>query len=47
MTKETDPSIVFHTDATQSVGKISLDMEKEYRHVEPSHLPSSGITFVA
>ena len=34
ITKETDSSIVFHTDATQSVGKIPIDLEHEYRHVD-------------
>jgi cysteine desulfurase len=34
ITKETDPSIIFHTDATQSVGKIPLDLEQEYRDVD-------------
>lgn len=34
ITKETDPSIIFHTDATQSVGKIALDLEHEYRDVD-------------
>ena len=34
LTKETDPSIVFHTDATQSVGKIPIDLSAEYRHVD-------------
>jgi cysteine desulfurase len=34
ITKETDPSIVFHTDATQSVGKIPIDLAQEYRHVD-------------
>ena len=32
--KETDPAIVFHTDATQSVGKIPIDLEVDYRHVD-------------
>ncbi len=32
--KETDPSIVFHTDATQSVGKLPIDLAQEYRHVD-------------
>ena len=32
--KETDPSIVFHTDATQSVGKIPIDLGAEYGHVD-------------
>ena len=34
VTKETDPAIVFHTDATQSVGKIPINLEREYRHVD-------------
>jgi len=34
LTKETDPSIVFHTDATQSVGKIPIDLCGEYRNVD-------------
>ena len=34
ITKETDPSIVFHTDATQSMGKIPIDLAGEYRHVD-------------
>jgi len=34
LTKETDPSIVFHTDATQSVGKIALDLSGELKHVD-------------
>lgn len=34
ITKETDPSIVFHTDATQSVGKIAIDLEGEFQHVD-------------
>jgi len=34
LTKETDPAIVFHTDATQSVGKIPIDLEGDYRHVD-------------
>ncbi len=34
VTKETDSAIVFHTDATQTVGKLPIDMEGEYRHVD-------------
>ncbi|MEN6497544.1 MAG: cysteine desulfurase NifS [Thermoguttaceae bacterium] len=34
VTKETDPSIVFHTDATQTVGKIPIDLSGEYQHVD-------------
>ncbi len=32
--KETDAGIAFHTDATQSVGKIPIDLQREYRHVD-------------
>jgi cysteine desulfurase len=34
LTKETDPSILFHTDATQSVGKIPIDLGREFQHVD-------------
>ncbi len=34
LTKETDPAIVFHTDATQSVGKMPIDLAGEFRHVD-------------
>ena len=34
ITKETDPAIIFHTDATQSVGKIAIDLEGEYPCVD-------------
>jgi len=34
LTKETDPSIVFHTDATQTVGKLPISMEGNFRHVD-------------
>ncbi|MGO9112905.1 MAG: cysteine desulfurase NifS [Thermoguttaceae bacterium] len=34
LTKETDPAIVFHCDATQSVGKMRIDLAEEYRHVD-------------
>ncbi len=32
--KETDPAIVFHTDATQTVGKLPLDMVRQMPHVD-------------
>lgn len=32
--KETDPAILFHTDATQSVGKVPVDLAGELRHVD-------------
>ena len=33
ITKETDPSIVFHTDATQTVGKLPIDLRGSFQHV--------------
>ncbi len=32
--KETDPEIVFHTDATQSVTKLPIDLTGEFAHVD-------------
>ena len=34
LAKETDPQIVFHCDATQSVGKLPIDLSGRYRHVD-------------
>jgi cysteine desulfurase len=34
LTKETDPAIVFHTDATQTVGKIPIRLDETFRHVD-------------
>jgi len=34
LTKETDPSILFHTDATQSAGKLPLNLKGSLRHVD-------------
>jgi cysteine desulfurase len=34
LTKETDPSIVFHTDATQTVGKLPIDLEGSFSNVD-------------
>jgi len=34
LTKETDPSIVFHTDATQTAGKLPIDLKGAFRHVD-------------
>jgi cysteine desulfurase len=34
LAKETDPAILFHTDATQSVGKVSLDLRRGLPHVD-------------
>jgi cysteine desulfurase len=34
ITKETDPSVIFHTDATQSVGKVPIDLGREFQHVD-------------
>jgi len=32
--KQTDPAIVFHCDATQSVGKLPIDLAHEFEHVD-------------
>ena len=32
--KETDPSIIFHTDATQSFTKLPIPMQGDFRHVD-------------
>lgn len=32
--KETDPGIVFHTDATQTAGKMPLDLAGDLKHVD-------------
>jgi cysteine desulfurase len=34
ITKETDPSIVFHTDATQTVGKLPMDLVRRLPYVD-------------
>ena len=34
ITKETDPSIVFHTDATQTVGKLPIDLRGLFANVD-------------
>lgn len=34
ITKETDPSILFHTDATQTVGKLPMDLTTSFQHVD-------------
>jgi len=34
LTKETDPSIVFHTDATQSMTKLPIDLTGDFQHVD-------------
>lgn len=34
LVKETHPGIVFHTDATQSVGKLPIDLSGNFKHVD-------------
>jgi len=34
LAKQTDPAIVVHTDATQSMGKLPIDLVGELRHVD-------------
>ena len=52
--KETDPAIVFHTDATQTAGKLPLELDGELSHVDllsfsghKMHAPKGvGVLFV-
>lgn len=32
--KETDPSIIVHTDATQTMGKIPINLRREFSHID-------------
>jgi cysteine desulfurase len=34
ITKQTDPSIIFHTDATQTVGKLPIDLVQGFPYVD-------------
>jgi len=34
ITKETEPSIIFHTDATQTVGKLPIDLRGSFKNVD-------------
>ena len=34
LAKETDPAIVFHTDATQSLGKLDVNLTQGFEHVD-------------
>jgi cysteine desulfurase len=34
LTKETDPSILFHTDATQSMGKLEINLDGRFKDVD-------------
>jgi cysteine desulfurase len=34
ITKETDPSIIFHTDATQTVGKLPIHLKRNFKYVD-------------
>jgi cysteine desulfurase len=34
VTKETDSAVVFHTDATQCLGKLPIDLKGAFRHVD-------------
>ena len=32
--KESDPNIIFHTDATQYVGKLPVDLNRDFEHID-------------
>ena len=32
--KERDPNIIFHTDATQYIGKLPVDLNREFEHID-------------
>lgn len=32
--KQENPDVIFHTDATQSIGKIKIDINKEYNNID-------------
>ena len=32
--KESDPNIIFHTDATQYVGKLPVDLSHDFKHID-------------
>jgi cysteine desulfurase len=34
LTRETDPAIIFHTDATQSIGKLDVDLTGSFANVD-------------
>lgn len=34
ITKETDPEIIFHSDATQTVGKLKINLLNDYRYID-------------
>jgi len=34
LTKETDPAIIFHTDATQSIGKLDVNLTASFAHID-------------
>lgn len=34
ITKETNPEIIFHTDATQTVGKLPIDLQHRYANID-------------
>ncbi|MBU1699923.1 MAG: cysteine desulfurase NifS [Candidatus Eisenbacteria bacterium] len=34
LTKETDPAIIFHTDATQTIGKLPINLKDNFKHID-------------
>ena len=43
--KERDPNIIFHTDATQYVGKLPVNLNREFEHIDLMSFSGSQISW--